>query len=298
MVFAVPWKTTVNRALSKTVGMELRKVGSAPAGRQPAKRPKVGKLRKGDRLLSQPTFVLCTLRSGSTLMRMLLNSHSQLHAPHEIHLRYVSVNLDAKWSERSLKEMGLDEKGLEYLLWDRVLHRELSTSGKPFIVDKTPNNVFIVDRLKECWPDARFIFLLRHPASIARSRKEMNPNVEDDKNVDLIRRYCESLENARQTYDGVTVRYEDLTTNPEAEMRRVCEFLDVTFEPSMLEYGKFDHGRLKAGLGDFKEKIRSGEVQPPAPLPAPEEVPVALRDAAVAWGYMTAEQAAQAAPAA
>jgi hypothetical protein len=294
MVFGVPWKTTVNRALAKTVGMELRRTGSTPAPRQNAKRPQVGKLRKGDRLLSQPTFVLCTLRSGSTLMRMLLNSHTQLHAPHEIHLRYVSVNLDAKWSERSLKEMGLDAKGLEYLLWDRLLHRELATSSKPFIVDKTPNNVFIVDRLKECWPDARFIFLLRHPASIARSRKEMNPNVEDDKNVDLIRRYCESLEKARQTYEGVTVHYEQLTTNPEAEMRKVCAHLKVPFEPAMLEYGKFDHGRLKAGLGDFKEKIRSGEVQPAAPLPAPEEVPVALREAAVAWGYMTAEQAAQA----
>ncbi len=294
---AVPWKTTVNRALSKTVGMELRRIDSAPATRPAGKRPKVGKLRKGDRLVAQPTFVLCTLRSGSTLMRMLLNSHSQLHAPHEIHLRYVSVNLDAKWSERSLKEMGLDQKGLEYLLWDRILHRELAASGKPWIVDKTPNNVFIVDRLKECWPDARFIHLLRHPASIARSRKEMNPDADDDKNVDLIRRYCESLERARQTYEGVTVRYEDLTTNPEAEMRRVCEHLGIAFEPTMLEYGKFDHGRLKAGLGDFKEKIRTGEVQPAAPLPAPEEVPVPLRDAAVAWGYMTAEQAAEAAPA-
>ena len=288
----MPWKTTVNRALSKTVGMELRRIDAAPAARPAGARPKVGKLRKGDRLIAQPTFVLCTLRSGSTLMRMLLNSHSQLHAPHEIHLRYVSVNLDAKWSERSLKEMGLDQKGLEYLLWDRVLHRELATSGKPFIVDKTPNNVFIVDRLKECWPDARFIHLLRHPASIARSRKEMNPDVDDDKNVDLIRRYCESLEKARQTYEGVTVRYEELTSDPEAEMRKVCEHLKVPFEPSMLEYGKFDHGRLKAGLGDFKEKIRTGEVQPAAPLPAPEEVPVPLRESAVAWGYMTAEQAA------
>ena len=290
----MPWKTTVNRALSKTVGMELRRIDGPPAARKAPKKRPVGKLRAGDRLIAQPTFVLCTLRSGSTLMRMLLNSHSQLHAPHEIHLRYVSVNLDAKWSERSLKEMGLDQKGLEYLLWDRVLHRELAASGKPFIVDKTPNNVFIVDRLKECWPDARFIHLLRHPASIARSRKEMNPDVEDEKNVDLIRRYCESLEKARQTYEGVTVRYEELTTDPEATMRKVCAHLDVPFEPSMLEYGKFDHGRLKAGLGDFKEKIRSGEVQPPAPLPAPEEVPVALRASAVAWGYMTADEAAQA----
>lgn len=293
----MPWKTTVNRALGKTVGLELRRAGSAPAARSGPKKRKVGKVASGDRLVEKPAFVLCTLRSGSTLMRMLLNSHSQLHAPHEIHLRYVSVNLDAKWSERSLNEMGLDKAGLEYLLWDRILHRDLASSGKPWIVDKTPNNVFIADRLKECWPDARFIFLLRHPAMIARSRKALNPDLDDDKNVDLIRRYCEALENARQTYDGVTVRYEELTTDPAATTRKVCEFLDVPWEPSMLEYGKFDHGRLKAGLGDWKDKIRSGEVQPPEPLPAPEEVPVALREAAVAWDYMTAEQARAAEPA-
>ncbi len=282
----------MNRALAKTVGVELHKAGSAPAAKPAApKKRKVGKLGSGDRLVEQPAFVLCTLRSGSTLMRMLLNSHSQLHAPHEIHLRYLSVKLDAKWSERSLAEMGLDQKGLEYLLWDRILHRDLAASGKPWIVDKTPNNVFIADRLKECWPDARFIFLLRHPAMIARSRKALNPDLDDDKNVDLIRRYCEALENARQTYDGVTVRYEELTTDPAATTRKVCEFLDVPWEPQMLEYGKFDHGRLKAGLGDWKDKIRTGEVQPPEPLPPPREVPVALRESAVAWGYMTEIQA-------
>jgi hypothetical protein len=293
----VPWKTTVNRALANTVGLELRRTGDAPAAKPSGpKKRKVGKLQAGDRLLAQPTFVLCTLRSGSTLMRMLLNSHSQLHAPHEIHLRYVSVKLDAKWSERSLGEMGLDQRGLEYLLWDRILHRELSSSGKPWIVDKTPNNVFIVDRIKECWPDARFIFLLRHPEMIARSRKALNPDLDDAKNVDLIRRYCEALESARQSFDGVTVRYEELTTDPAATTRKVCEFLGVPWEPQMLEYGKFDHGRLKAGLGDWKDKIRTGEVQPPEPLPAPEEVAEPLRESAIAWGYMERPTATESLP--
>ena len=91
---------------------------------------------------------MCTLRSGSTLLRVLLDSHSQIHCPHEIHLRYLSVDLDAKWVERSMKEMGLDQEQLEYLLWDRVLQRELAGSGKPRLVTKTPNDVFIADRIK------------------------------------------------------------------------------------------------------------------------------------------------------
>lgn len=285
-MLGVQWKSSVNRALARTVGMELRRARSPSPKRDAARPRRPGRVQRGDRLVTAPTFILCTLRSGSTLLRVLLDSHSQLHAPHEIHLRYVSVKLDAKWSERSLNEMGLDARGLEYLLWDRLLHRELAASGKAHIVDKTPNNVFIVDRLRECWPDARFIFLLRHPAAIARSRQALNAEFDADKNVDLIRRYCEALETARQTYDGVTVRYEDLTADPATETQRMCEFLGVPWEAAMLDYGKFDHGRYKAGLGDFAEKIRTGSVQAAEPPPAAGEVPVPLREIAATWGYL------------
>jgi LPS sulfotransferase NodH len=284
----VTWKRTVNRALARTTGLELRRAEppGAPARRRRRRRPpRPGAVLRGDRLVTAPAFILCTLRSGSTLLRMLLDSHSQLHAPHEIHLRYISVSLDAKWSERSMNEMGLDAKALEYLLWDRILHRELSSSGKPQLVCKTPNDVFIADRIRECWPDSRFVFLLRHPAMVARSRSRLQrPDADPDKNIELIRRYCEALEDARQTYDGLTLRYEDLTADPRTQTRRVCDFLGVRWEPGMLHYGRFDHGRLKAGLGDWAEKIRTGTVQAAEPLPAPEEVPAPLRDMAAAWG--------------
>ena len=161
------WKDQVNGALRRS-GYELRRSASVPKGAAP--KPRSRKVRPGDRLLEQPAFVMCTLRSGSTLLRVLLNSHSQIHCPHEIHLRYLGVDLETKWVERSMKEMGLDEERLEYLLWDRVLHRELSGSGKPRLVTKTPNDVFIADRIKTAWPDAKLVFLLRHPAAIVRSR--------------------------------------------------------------------------------------------------------------------------------
>jgi LPS sulfotransferase NodH len=283
----VSWKEQVNGALRHT-GYELRRT-RPPAGRP---KPRSPKTRRGDRLLEQPGFVMCTLRSGSTLLRVLLDSHSEIHCPHEIHLRYLSVNLEAKWAERSMKEMGLDQERLEYLLWDRVLQRELTGSGKPRLVTKTPNDVFIADRIKTCWPDAKLIFLLRHPAAIVRSRQDyQGEDADHDKNVDLIRRYCEALEAARQKYDGVTVRYEDLTADPESALRPVCEHLGVAFEPGMLEYGEQDHGRFKSGLGDWNEKIKSGRIQ--APAPPPGEIPEPLRPIAATWGYLPQTAAAE-----
>jgi hypothetical protein len=284
----VTWKDTLNRALTRATGYRLQRAGPPPAKR--AERTRVGEVRAGDRLVEAPVFVICTLRSGSTLLRVLLDSHSKVRAPHELHLRYVSVHFDQQWSERSMAELGLDTKSAEYLLWDRLLQRELAASGKELIVDKTPNNVFIVDRLRECWPDARFIFLLRHPAAIARSRKAvLGEQADDEKNAGLIRRYCEALERAREDYDGHTVRYEDLTADPERETRAICEFLGIPWEPGMLEYGNFDHGRYKAGLGDWADKIKTGQIQPPEPPPAPEEIPAALREISESWGYLPAE---------
>jgi LPS sulfotransferase NodH len=271
----VAWKKTLNDALTRATGYQFQRTGGAAATR----------LRGGDRLIEAPVFVICTLRSGSTLLRVLLDSHSQIRSPHELHLRYVSVHFDQKWSERSMKELGLDARSADYLLWDRLLHRELTASRKSIIADKTPNNVFIVDRLREAWPDARFIFLLRHPGAIARSRQKYKGDGADE----LIIKYVEALEAARQTYDGHTVRYEDLTANPERELRKICDFLGVPYEPTMLDYGQFDHGRYKSGLGDWNEKIKSGAIQPPEPPPPLDEIDPALREMCAKWGYLEAQ---------
>jgi hypothetical protein len=275
----VGWKRNVNALLARVTGYELapRFPGAGRGRRRP--------IGPGERLIAAPVFVICSLRSGSTLLRVLLDSHSQLHAPHELHLRYVSVALTEKWAERAMHEMGLDDRQLEYLLWDRILHRQLEASGKRRIIDKTPNNVFIVDRLKECWPDAQFIYLLRHPAMIARSRDNVKAGVEPEKNVDLIRRYCEAVEQARQTYDGVTVRYEELTTDPAAVTQGLCSYLGVPWEQDMLSYGKFDHGRYAAGLGDWQSKIMTGRIQPSEPPPPPEAIPAPLLEISRTWGY-------------
>jgi hypothetical protein len=276
----VAWKGKLNGLLVSATGYGLRRAASSK------RRRATSVAGAGDRLVTAPAFILCTLRSGSTLLRVLLDSHLQLHSPQELHFRYVAVKLTAKWGKRAMDELGLDETALEYLLWDRILHRELAVSGKQQIVCKTPNDVFIADRISECWPDARFIFLLRHPAAILRSRQSLGPKIDAEKNVELIQQYCEALENARSTYPGHTVRYEELTTDPARVTKGVCEFLGVSWEPEMLDYGRFDHGRYRVGLGDWKDNIKTGQVQPPAPLPGPEEIPSELRDIAAAWGYL------------
>ena len=103
---------------------------------------------------------------------------------------------------KSLEEYGTRRRQLEYVLWDWVLHRELAESGKQQLVSKAPRNVFIVDRIAECWPDARFIFLLRHPAAVARSRHELRPQDTEERNAEMVLRYGNALEDARRRFPG------------------------------------------------------------------------------------------------
>ena len=279
------WKDSLNSALSRTTGYQLQKATPESPRAAATSRPRKAAGR-GERLVKAPTFVLSTVRSGSTLVRVVLDSHSQIHSPHELHLRDVRVQIKEGHPTKALTALGLDERRLQYLLWDRILHRTLAASGKVHLVNKTPSDVHIVDRIVECWPDARFIFLLRHPLAIARSRANARLRDTPERNLQVVLKYANALEDARRRYDGLTIRYEDLTHDPAAVTKQLCAFIGVPWEPTMLDYGEHDHGQFRAGLGDWKDKIKSGEIQPAPPPPAPEEIPDALRELCVAWGYL------------
>jgi hypothetical protein len=301
------WKTSARRLLERGTGLRVTRapgawgrpgpvpsadadhgpVPSADTDRGPvaaAARPPADP--GTDRLLRAPVFVLSAPRSGSTLLRVMLNSHSRLHAPHETHVRRLTVQW-APSARQAMEACGHNRADVEHLLWDRVLHRELARSGKEVLVEKTPSNVAVWSRLATCWPDARFLFLIRHPGSVARSWHEADPAGRPwPRSVSHVRRYAEQLEEARANLPGLTVRYEDITSDPVAETRRICGFLGLPWEPAMTEYGRHDHGEFAKGMGDWRHKIRTGTVQPGRPLPGPGETPEPLRPAAEAWGYL------------
>ncbi|MGP4114119.1 sulfotransferase family protein [Streptomyces sp. 4N509B] len=238
------------------------------------------------RLVESPVFVLAPVRSGSTLLRMLLNSHSRIRAPHELHLRAIDVRLTPGFSDRSMKQLDLDQAELEHVLWDRVLNLELERSGKDVIVDKTPGNVWTWERLRYAWPKARFLILLRHPAAIVSSLVHRQSNTATWRQLEAnVLKYLEPLEEARQTLQCPTVRYEELTAEPERVTRELCEHLGVDWEPGMLDYGTQDHGAFLPNLGDRSGKIRSGQIQPAGEPEGAERLSPRLREIADAWGY-------------
>lgn len=275
----------LNSALRHTVGLQVTRAPGHRSWRIPP--PRQG------RLLVEPVFILSAARSGSTLLRAILGSHSQLYGPPELPLKHLGVRAESKWIQASMEALRLTQEDLDKMLWDHVLADVLARSGKPRIVVKTPANVLAWKEIANCWPEARYIFLLRHPgAAVASLRNSWNPDWHHqresgtlDEAIRKALRYMNKVEEARQALNGLTVHYEELTGSPEAEVRRICDFLGLPFEPTMLDYGKFPHGRFAPGLGDASHKIRSGRIQPGTPPPSAAETPAAFRDICVAWGY-------------
>lgn len=289
------WQRTINGALARYTGFQVNRVGKAgqaagsPA-KVPAKRPETPFRPPADpetdRLLRAPVFIISPVRSGSTLLRAMLNAHPDLHAPHELHVRRLRVEFDTSLAERAMSALGHTKADLEHLLWDRVLHRELVRSGKRFIVEKTPANAFAYERLSACWPDARFVFLLRHPASIATSWHEASPDkrTPDEAAADALR-YMKAVQRARTALPGLTVRYEELTADPERISRGICDFLGLPWAPELLSYGRPEV--VTKGLGDWKDKIQSGTVQRGRELPRAEEIPEGLKAMCRTWEYLS-----------
>ncbi len=283
------WERRVNATLRRTIGYQL--------GRPPGHPSRKLQAARGERLLAAPVFILSPARAGSTLLRMILGSHSTMYAPPELPLRQLSVRAETNWIQASMRELKLTNQELDYLLWDRVFADLLSRSGKPTLVAKTPSNVLIWEQIAECWPDARFIFLLRHPAASVASlnaawTSTWHPAETGtiDESAAKALRYMTRLEEARRALPGHTVRYEDLTAEPEMIVRQVCRFLGVPFEAEMLEYGQFGHGRIAAGLGDTSDNLKSGQIQAAAPPPDLGELPDELVKICAAWGYMIPAQ--------
>ena len=158
-----------NGVLEHTIGFELRR----PPGHRKWRMPPA----RRERMLVAPVFIFCSARSGSTLLRVILGSHSQLYAPPELPLTHLGVRAETRWIQASLEALGLTTDDVENMLWDRLLADALARSGKPTVVVKTPANVLIWRRIADIWPDARFIFLLRHPAAVVASLcKSWNPD--------------------------------------------------------------------------------------------------------------------------
>jgi hypothetical protein len=216
---------------------------------------------------SEPVFVVGAMRSGTTLLRLMLNEHSELAIPAESHflhalfrefepestlsgeelVRAVALvtsttewQRDYKHTEAELREaVGSGPLSMAELV-DRVFRLEIADTGKPRWGDKTPANLFQVALLLRCFPSATVVAIIRDPRDVYLSLRRHDWVGDSSWEIGrYIARCAARVSRLQKRFPPerfTSVRYEDLVLEPDATLRRVCSFVSLDFEAKMLDF--------------------------------------------------------------
>jgi hypothetical protein len=191
-----------------------------------------------------PVFVVGTMRSGSTLLRLMLDSHENIAIPPEtgfmgaIEAMHTIPHFKngAGWYERlGWSRQEIDER--LRTLFGEIFQRYATQHGKPRWGEKTPFHSWHVAAMAATFPDAVFVGIVRHPGAVAASLRDRFhwelPGAVDywaDTNAELLQQ-ATSL-GPRM----VLCRYEELVTEPEPLMRSLLSWLGEPWSARVLTH--------------------------------------------------------------
>jgi len=197
-----------------------------------------------------PIFVLGRPRSGSTLVEQILSSHSAIEGTAE--LPYIGnlakrlarrqglgvvLDTDALSALASLDRDEVAALGEEYLGYVRV-HRKL---GRPFFIDKKPDNYLFTGMIHLILPNAKIIDARRNPADSCLSTFKLYSAAGRLRMTELgrsWREYVELMAHFDRVLPGKVHRviYENMVADSETEIRRLFDYLELPFEESTLRF--------------------------------------------------------------
>lgn len=237
-----------------------------------AERPHLTFVEKAPGAAPMPVFVVGAERSGSTLLRLMLDQHPQLSFPHQLEFAVDWISDQGDFPDLDVYR--------DNLLQDPVFMRSgfqiRSTEFRDYVsltrdfLDQKRNGAKVAGgtvhrnfhRLHHVWPNARYVHLIRDPRAVARS----SVNMGWDGNVWFAAdRWMEAeslwdhLAASLRPGSYITVRYEDLVRDPGAELERICHFVGVPFDGSMLEFHR--RSTYEAISPEFVESWRKLEPQ-------------------------------------
>jgi hypothetical protein len=272
-----------------------------------------------------PVFVLCNGRSGSTLLRFLLDAHPDLACPPETNLPAMAGQLATVWSliegaplsaERGDEPPVIPDAAIAGArrTMDEMTASYLARRGKKRYCDKSLGTARFAQLLLRIYPEAKFLCLYRHPMDMIASGIEACPWGLSGYGFDP---YVASTPGnvvwalARFWVDGAgailaaqeqlaaschRVRYEDLVSDPEEVAADIFEFLGVPQDPGIS--GRcFSPERERFGPADYKiwhtSQISTGSVGRGWSVPAgmiPPPVMQAMNELTDKLGYLLVDE--------
>lgn len=218
-----------------------------------------------------PIFIMGTQRSGTTLLRLILNAHSKIAIPEEA--RFLTPLLKNKYLEKNFSGDSMQNlisylsSNEQFKLWNydsrpflaELAHKNeislheligamfssyCSAEGKTIWGDKS---LFFsaIDILGSLFPKSRFIHIVRDGRDVFDSWRKMDPTKNNAAVIALdwsykLHRIESSLKLIPSTHQ-MLIRYEDLISEPERITKAICAFIGVDHEINMLNFYKTSH---------------------------------------------------------
>lgn len=231
------------------------------------------------KLSTKRVFVIGAQRSGTSLLQMILNAHSQIAMAREA--EFLVPFLKKKYVNHPLSGKGLKTFFFNYFstveehikfsyadyadyfsklplkktitlkdFIDELFLSICQRKGKSIWCNKTPLFIPKIDILLTLFPNAKFIHIVRDGRDVFVSRRKNRP-VDDDLVINALDWCCKLYRIARSfekipINNRLTIRYEDLIENPETTLRTICSLIGVDYEPTMLQFYKTSKDHLSS----------------------------------------------------
>jgi hypothetical protein len=234
-------------------------------------------------------FICGVARSGTTLLRLMLDAHPHLAIPPETHFlpdlisrmetlddpapadALAPIRDQREWEDFGFTESELLDRfgALEPLSATTVARSFFEAyaerHGKRRWGDKTPMYVKRMATIEAVLPEARFVHLIRDGRDVAlsRARRGFGKNAGGRRaGQRWRRRILAAREQSQRLPHYLELRYEDLIEDPEGILRRVCDFVKLDYDPAMLRY----HERAADRMAEMARDLpgRDGESVRPA----------------------------------
>lgn len=189
-----------------------------------------------------PIFIVGANGSGSTLLRLMLDSHERIAIPQETGFLRLALThtwvpywpLGDQWS----RNLGLSDDELMTALAD--FYGGLFTSyaaarGKARWGDKTPFHVWHLQLATRLFPECQVIGIVRHPGAVVTSQRRRFRRAYSRAAKHWLRSTTQLVHEAMALGDRcVLLRYEDLVQTPEAVARPLLEWLNEPWSEAVL----------------------------------------------------------------
>jgi hypothetical protein len=206
-------------------------------------------------------FLICSERSGSNLVTKIFNAHPEISGPSPAHLfRALSLKENSKhyqnkdnlvrdisdlWNLKmsdwlySWNDSDFKDDRTPYELIAKIYRNEANLRGKSISFIKEVKTYKLFDEILLSFPDSKFVYSVRDPRDMALSWSK-DPVLRGD----IVRASKTWYEDQKETLslllkysDRIAfLRYEDLLTDPENTLRKVCKKIGVSFHEDMLRH--------------------------------------------------------------